>query len=807
MQSAEPLSPATASALEFPSLRTLVAHRAACDLGRSRLLGLSPFSDEADLRRHRRRFEEARRLIAAQPLVPWCERSLAPLLESLEKGGYTLEGRDLVEVGQLLGIGQSALERLREADPPCSALVERTEDLEDLSELRRALKKALDARGEVREDASPKLSEIRRRSRTVRQRLYDHLRSSMDGLRDHLSEDTIPMRSGRLVLMLQSGAKGRAGGLIHGRSSSGRSLYFEPLGAVEDNNNLQQLSAEEEAEKRRILAELIDRLRENFEALQAQADFVAELDLLQAFVRFAETSKGRMAELGPRHTLRLVGARHPLLDPTLAAAREEALGTAGHQGTIVPLDLSLDPDRRALVITGPNAGGKTVALKTLGLLAVANQCGLPIPVEKGSQLPFFDAIAATVGDDQDLLADRSTFSGRLLRLGEAWETTGADSLVLLDELGSGTDPEEGAALSTAILEGFLDRQCLVLITTHLSQVAARALEADAAFCGAMLFDSATGRPTYRLLPGPPGGSEALALARRLGLPKTWIHRAEELLGSEHRDLRRLLAELETAREELARTQTETEQELADATTLRERLAEQERALQAERKSLGEKLRGQLEAFREETRRKLGEEVDRLRQELEKGRRKGLAVESVQRLFEEAPVLVPKEEAKDEGPLTEGARVRHRGMGWEGVLEKLERGKAQVRVKGKMFRCRDKDLQVLGQKAPRQSAKPTARPRPKSFSEASSSSDLEITTKELMLIGQRVEPALETLDRFLDQALLTSSGFVRIVHGHGSGRLRSAIREHLRRHPAVRTHRPGKANEGGDGATVVALAGG
>ena len=799
MSNSELFSTATQNALEFPSLKALLGQLAACDLGRERISGLAPFPHEETLRLHRRRYDEARRLVAERPLVQHRDQPFLPRLAALESGGLGLDGKDLVELAALLEITADAMHRIRGVDPPCPHLLEVVEVLPDFSELRRRLKKTFDARGQIREDASPKLAELRSNSRRVRSRLYEQLRSSVEELKDNLSEDTIPMRGGRLVLMLQAGSKGRSPGLIHGRSSSGRSFYFEPLGVVDDNNQLQQLSEEEDAERRRILREIIDIFRNRLDELVQLVDWVALLDLLQASVRFAEKAGGCMADLAVRHELVVKAGRHPLLDPRLAPLREEALGAPGHRDPIIPLDITLSKTQRALVITGPNAGGKTVALKTLGLLALANQCGLPIPAAAGSRLPFLQAIVATVGDDQDLLADRSTFSGRLIRLAEAWEAAGPDSLVLLDELGSGTDPEEGAALSTAILEGFLERQSLLLITTHLGQVAAAALESEGAFCGAMLFDSESGSPTYRLLPGPPGGSEALALARRLGLPTGWIERAEELLGSEHRDLRRLLAELEANRNELARTQTQLDQELADAELLRERMAKQEAAMVEERKTLGRTLETRLQEFRDETQRKLRDEIERLRSEVKKGRRKGLAHAATERLFEEAPVFVPEEEST-EGPIEVGGAVKHRVLGWEGTLDKLDRGRAQVTVHGKMLSCREEDLR------PAKKGSTASKPKPKPRRLTTSDSDLESSVRELMLVGRRVEPALEELDRFLDQALLGSFDEVRIVHGFGTGRLRSAVREWLRGHPAVRSQRPGKKNEGGDGATVVALRG-
>ena len=803
-------SAASQAALELPSLLALVAHRAASDLGRAKVEGLAPFDDPEGLRRHRRRFQEASRLLAARGLVPYCERAFGPILQELAKGGGRLRGRDLVEIGALLRISTDAVQRIRTADPPCEALASEVEELAEVSDLQRHLKKTFDGRGEIREDATPRLAALRRQVRQVRQRIYDHLKTSVDSHREHLSEETIPMRGGRLVLVLQAGARGRVPGLLHGKSGSGKSYYFEPLDAVDDNNHLQQASEEEEEEKRRILADTLRRMLAELPAIEEHAELVAELDRLQASARFAELCEGRLADESPRHELVLVGARHPLLDPRLGELREEALGTVGHQGDVVPLELELSAERHALIVTGPNAGGKTVALKTLGLLALANQCGLPIPAAKGTRLPIFRAIVATVGDDQDLLADRSTFSGRLLRLREAWEAAGPDALVLLDELGSGTDPDEGAALSTAIVESLVERRTLLFVTTHLSQVAAVALETPGASCAAMLFDSERHRPTYRLLPGPPGASEALALARRLGLPEAWIERADQLLGSEHRELRRLLGELERSREELAEAQAEAAVELADARKLRERLAEQEEALAEERKTLGKSLQRKLELFQEEVRGQLRDAVDKLREEHSKGRRKGLVAEAAKKLLAEAPAFVEPEEAS--GDIAVGGSVRHNRLGWTGTLEKLERGRAQVRVAGKLLSCGEDDLVVAvvptkkkpskaNRAAARWAAMATRKPQ------TVEGPEIDDAPREIKLIGQRVEPALDALDQFLDQALLASLGQVRVVHGHGTGRLRSAVREHLRSHPAVTSHRRGQRDEGGDGATVVTLRGG
>lgn len=793
------LSPATAQCLEFPAFLAVLAELAASDLGAARIRDLDPFLDEEVLAARRRRFEEVQRLVEERPLVPAFETSLAELLRRLATGRPPLAGADLVQLAIFLRAGRESAARIREADPPCSALGELTADQPDLSELERRIGAILDRRGEVRDDASPELVELRRAIRSSRDRLYQELTGYVTAHRESLAEETIPMRGGRLVLMLPAGSRGRLPGLTHGRSGSGKTFYFEPLEVVETNNTLQQAVEDEEAERQRLMAELVARARESLDELERLAELMAEIDLLQAASRFAEICDGRLVEMAPRHELVLAAARHPLLDPRLADLRQRALGQPGHREAVVPLDLELDPETRVLVVTGPNAGGKTVALKTTGLLALVSQCGLPVPAAAGSRLPLFTRLVAIVGDEQDLLTDRSTFSGRLLRLKEAWEGAGADSLLLLDELGSGTDPEEGSALAVALLEGLLEHGSLAVITTHLTQLAAAALELPAATCAAMEFDAATGEPTFRLLPGPPGGSEALRLARRLGLPDEWLDRAESRLGSEHRQLRHLLTEVEQIRQQLAETRSRAEREAADVEKLRRRLEQEESALVEERRTVGRRLAAELDDFRRQTRDRLRQEVDQLRQEMEAGRRKGLAEAATGRLFTEAPRL---QEAEPEGggPLVEGGAVRHRSLGWEGTLESLQGSRAEVFVRGKRVRCRAQELIPTGPDGGRSKPQPRRRG---GVSLSLDGGDRQIP-RELKLIGQRVEPALRELDSYLDQALLSLLPEVRVVHGHGTGRLRQAVRQHLRGHPAVSSQRPGGPEEGGDGATVVQL---
>ncbi|HXT21840.1 MAG TPA: hypothetical protein VN923_13900, partial [Thermoanaerobaculia bacterium] len=360
------MSAASLAALEYPSLLAVVASQAASDLGRERLLALAPLADAGALAERRAAYDEAGRLLGGGALVPSFETPLAPLLDRAAGAPPGLSGRDVVALADLLETTSPVVDRIAAADPPCEALAARAATLPDTAPLRRQIRRVLDRRGEVREDASPELARLRGAIRRQREVLYQDLQGLVQEHRELLSEETVPMREGRLVLMLQAGARGRMPGLVHGRSGTGRSFYFEPLAVVEGNNRLQQAWEDAEAERQRLLAELAELLRAQLPALEAHADFLAGLDLLQASHSFAERARAVLPELSSTPRLLLRAARHPLLDPDLAPLREEALGQRGHTGTMVPLDLELSQGGRALVITGPNAGGKTVALKTAG---------------------------------------------------------------------------------------------------------------------------------------------------------------------------------------------------------------------------------------------------------------------------------------------------------------------------------------------------------------------------------------------------------------------------------------------------------
>jgi len=791
------LSAATSEALELPSFLALVAAEARTDLGARFLSALEPTADPETLVARRAALEETGRLGVEAPLVPSIEEPLAPLVERLATDRPPLDGGEILIVARMLAAAGEAAGRVAAADPPCPALSRRAAELGDPAPLVARIRLVLDRQGRVRDDASPRLVALARQVQASRERIYAELERVRSAHGELLSEETTPLRGGRILLLLAAGSRGKLTGLVHGRSASGQSFYFEPLATVEENNSLASAVDELESEKLRLLRELLSALVAELPMVERLADWLGELDALETAGRFSTLCGARLAEVSPRGSARLRGARHPLLDPGLAGRRERVLGHAGHRAAVVPLDLELGGDRRLLIVTGPNAGGKTVVVKTLGLAALVHQCGLPVPCEQGSELPCFASVVATIGDEQDLLAERSTFSGRLERLGEAWREASPDGLTLIDELGSGTDPEEGAALAVALVEHLVEARGLAVVTTHLAKVALAALDRDGAGCAAMEFDPATGRPSFRLRPGSPGASEALALARRLGLPGEWIERAEELVGDEHRELGRVLAELETARGELERATAAAEERAAVAEREASALDREREALEAERRVVGQRLAGRLEEFRAKVGRELATELERLRREFEAGRRRGLDRRASARLFAEAPELAPPARATaDDRPPARGDVVRHRTLGWRGTIERLDGDRAEVAVGGKRVICQLGELAADEGEAGRHPAATVERP----------AADETPAAAELKLLGRTVEEAIVELDAHLDRALLDGLESVRVVHGHGTGRLRDALRAHLKRHPAVAAQRPGARNEGGNGATIVTLRG-
>lgn len=720
------------------------------------------------------------KLIGALPPLKELRRALALERADLEPEDARLLAIALVQV-------ERAASRLIDSELE-TPTARQARELPDVSAWTRRTLESLDEHGQVLDDATPKLRSLLASFRSQRSKLSRELSSYARRQPDAVDE-TVSTRDGRLTVLLRATSEEAARGIRHGTSGSGQSVYVEPLEVVESNNRLHQNTIEIDAERRRIVTEILDFIAHHQPQMEQLLDWLATVDGVEALGRWRERIAGVWAEAG--EAFELVGFRHPLLDALLEAARRSLFDTT-HRGDAEPLFVELSDDLRLLVITGPNAGGKTVAIKSLGLAALLNQCGVPLPAERAT-LPLFDHFEALIGDDQDLMAARSTFSGRLERLRNAWQRAGPGSLIAIDELGSGTDPEEGSALAVALLEELADRRATTVVTTHLLTIAAFAAEHPKGAAAAMAFED--GVPTFRLVPGTPGESHALDLARRMELPEAWLERARQLLGTERASLTRLMADLEDQRSRQRRDRDRLQRLLEEAEVDRTRAAEERAELERRKKKMAVELRRRQDEFERRALKRIDQRLADLKSELE--RADGLPKEAERgKILKAARAERPEaldDLARDSGEVESwrvGDRVEHRLLSWSGSVLATRENKVQVGARGKKIWV-DADELTRSKQQPR--------------AQVSTNRDQEQPPTELKLLGFTVEDALETLDDFLLTAYASDLSRVRIVHGHGTGRLRQAVRDFVGAHALVASAEPAPPDQGGNGATIVILA--
>lgn len=692
------------------------------------------------------------------------------------------------------------------------------ESIPDLGELLTKTNKYFTRDGKLREDASAELRAIRSKVQQKRASIQRTLNDVMNRNADAIQEPLIVMRGDRYCIPVRSDHRNAVTGILHERSGSGASFFIEPMAAIELNNDLADLLIQEREEIARILRFISQTLFDEHEAIGDAVRTAGELDAIQACAVFHDTIRGSRPTFSRELELHIIEGRHPLIDERLATVRQEAFGEDDGDRKVIPMTIHLrshpahessddtrgrvDPGTTALVISGPNAGGKTVALKTAGLLVAMGMSGLPVPAAEGTVLPVVDALHVLIGDDQSVLEHLSTFSAYLTRLKRILSRVTGHSLVLLDELGSGTDPEEGAALAASIIEHLLEVGALVIVTTHLSALKSFAVNDSRIVNASMEFDSDTLHPTYRMITGIPGRSRAIEVAQMIGLPSPIIAAARERLGQRYAETDHLLATLQNRMAEIVAQQDELETLRASLSSERKAMQEQSAALEKERVRLGTTYREELERLRDDVTRQLSAEIKALREQ-DRASRASLnaneVIRTVTKAVEKAVEFIPSEQRS----IRVGEKVEHRKFKIIGELVSVDGEKAVLNVNGRKMTVETRDLMPKG--AAGVAAKPGAGGRSGSRS-ATTSSDVAqaVISAELNLVGQRVDDALEESDKFLDRALLEGKEAVRIIHGFGTGTLRKAIREHLRRHPAVKSWRPGAENEGGDGATIAVL---
>ena len=675
--------------------------------------------------------------------------------------------------------------------------------LPDLSELVSKTGKYFTRDGKLREEASAELRSIRARIQTKRSAIQRVLNDVMNRAGDAMQEPLIVMRGDRYCIPVRADHRNSVPGILHERSGSGASFFIEPMQSIELNNDLADLLIQEREEIARITRYVSQMIFDQGDEIHAAVDAAGQIDALQACAVFADTVRATRPDFSTDRELRLIEGRHPLLDERLAPARQEAFGEEPSDRRVIPISIHLNGQVPALIVSGPNAGGKTVALKTAGLLIAMGMSGLPVPAAEGTILPVVDSLHVLIGDDQSVLEHLSTFSGYLVRLKRILSRITDRSLVLLDELGSGTDPEEGAVLAAATIEHLLSSDALLLVTTHLSALKGFAVNDKRVVNASMEFDSATGHPTYRMIVGIPGRSRAIDVAQMIGLPSSIIASARERLGDRYGETDHMLAELQRRMSEVLAQQEEMVQLRQQLDEERRIASEKTARLEAERARVGTTFRDELERLKDDVGRQVSAELKNLREADRSSRASVNAAEVVRTLtrsVDKAIEFVPAEQRE----VHVGEKAEHRKFKITGKIVSIAGGKAVLDVNGKKMTVDVKDLVPRGGG---QAILPVRGRKGQSGQAgvpALLGDDVAPISAELNLIGQRVDDALDESDRFLDRALMEGKQAVRIIHGFGTGTLRKAIREHLRKHPAVKSWRPGAENEGGDGATVAVL---
>jgi DNA mismatch repair protein MutS2 len=797
------MNPKSLESLELPKILSKLADLAAFSASKELAHQLAPTVQLSDAQRMQAETCEARLLLSLIPtLTIGGARDVRVPTETTTRGGI-LEPDVILDIKSTLLAGKRlrrTLEKERSRYPVLSRLAEGIETCQELVDV---IDATFDSRGEIVDGASPELSKIRRDLRVARERLTKKLQAviSNPDIVHMLQEPIITQREGRFVVPLRAEFKSKFRSVVHDQSSSGATLFVEPLQVVEQNNQVRELGLAERDEIRRILRELCALIGEHASEIIQTVEALARLDLALAKARYADQLDASEPVLGafrdgegsfPGSTLKLLAARHPLLDAA----------------TVVPIDVILDDETFALVITGPNTGGKTVALKTVGLLILMSQCGLHIPATSGSELSIFESVFADIGDEQSIEQSLSTFSAHISNIITILEKADSHSLVLLDELGAGTDPQEGAALARAILGTLIERGVTTLVATHYPEMKTYAHRMPGVRNASVEFDIQSLQPTYHLTIGLPGRSNALAIARRLGLEGKIVERAKSMVDPDELQAESLLDEIHRQRDATREALKLAERESMDAHKLREELSKRLQSIDEERIEILNKSRqeasSEIEVVRKELR-KLRGQLKMAAQPLEELKQVEDVVDSLEKVVEQ-PLTSETADLDETDQVFElGDRVMLRTLGSEGLISDLTAEYAEVQIGNLRVRARQDEIRLIEKGDAGASSKSRRSERSKGVTPGGIGHE-KVPEVEIDVRGMVVDEALMELDRRLDAAALAGLPYVRVIHGKGTGRLRSAIRLSLKGNPYVESFSPGDANEGGDGVTIVHIAG-
>jgi DNA mismatch repair protein MutS2 len=772
----------TLQVLELDYVRQEWAKRADTPFGRERALTLEPSRDATLVALRLQETDDAVRLLQREPPPPVRGFEPRPALQKATKGGV-LSPEELLSVQRLLQTARLYKSHLLPRAERYPQLARYAERLHTLHALEKQIAQCIAPSGEVLDTASERLAQLRRDQQRLHKRITEELQRLIHALRDALQEPHYTIRGGRYCLPVRSDSRGRVKGIVHDASASGATLFVEPEPLIELGNRLRELHAAEQEEIDAILYGLSRAVEAESDALYETLDALTHLDTALAAGRLALDWDCTMPVLNTQGEWKLRKARHPMIP------RER----------VQPIDIEVGREWLGVLITGPNTGGKTVCLKTLGLLTLMTLLGLHIPAGEGSHIAIPNGIYADIGDEQSLQQSLSTFSGHMRHIIRYLAQAGRYSLVLLDELGAGTDPTEGAALARAILQTLLEREARVVATTHYGELKAFAHRHPQLINAAMEFDLETLQPTYRLLMGVPGASHAIEIARRLGLPQRVAQLATESLGVQEATLTEMIQDLERARRRAEQAEAEWRAKLQELAEHEARLNAERAALEHDKQTYKQRLQQEMEQVLEQARAEAEQILRQLRQAPRESKQTAQLQAQMRRLVEGVRASrerTPAPEPTQPAEWQSGMRVRIRSLNKEGTLaEPPSNGKAQVFIGKLRMEFPLSDLEPLPDLQQKPAPTRYSKPRPP-----------QPVPMELDLHGLRVEEAQPLLEKYLDDAILAGYSSVRINHGRGTGTLRAVVHQYLKSHPQVRGFHLAPPHEGGDGVTIVLFRG-
>ncbi len=790
--------------LEYNKIISQLAEYAASPLGKALCLELCPSSELEEIIQHQRETTDALTRVRQKGSVSFSGvRDIGDSLKRLEIGS-SLSIPELLSISsQLTAAARAkAYGRHEESELPDDSLEGLFRSLEPLPPLNTEIKRCILSEDEVSDDASPGLRHVRRQMRGIGDRIHSQLNSILNSSRAYLQDAVITMRDGRYCLPVKAEHKNQVSGMVHDQSSTGSTLFIEPMAIIRLNNELRELEIQEKKEIEAVLAELSNQAAPFLEELRTNQTLLAQLDFIFAKAALSRHYKGSEPKFNSRGFIHIKDGRHPLLDPQ----------------KVVPITVRLGDEYDLLIVTGPNTGGKTVSLKTVGLFTLMGQAGLHIPAFDGSELAVFDNVFADIGDEQSIEQSLSTFSAHMTNIVRILEEADSRSLCLFDELGAGTDPTEGAALAIAILTFLHNMKCRTMATTHYSELKVFALSASGVENACCEFDVETLRPTYRLLIGIPGKSNAFAISKKLGLPDYIIEDAKTHIESGQEDFEDLLAHLEESRITIEKEQAELASYKAEIAQLKARLTQKEERLEERREKLLRNASEEAQRILQEAKDTADETIKNINKLAASSGIDNKALEAERsRLRDKLKTTGERLAPKQKGPkqtispkkLKIGDGVKVLSLNLKGTVSTLPNAKGDLYVQMGILRSlvNIKDLELLQEQDISGPDMALGYGGSKSGGHNTGSGKIKMSksasiSPEVNLIGMTVDEAIPVLDKYLDDAYLAHMSQVRVVHGRGTGALRTGVHKHLKRLKYVKDFRLGEFGEGDSGVTIV-----